>query len=163
MGYGKLVTLNLNPVKNSAAKTINFLESKLAQQSLHDLAVIFLGETHRNEIDQKVTAAMLAEPPVTRPNATWVLFERGLDQVNSYIPSATAVTHTRVEKSPADWNGHKRSLKIADMVKDIFDDSDGPVVVYIPCGSAHGSEIFAALDKKMTQNFSFMFKKTVTE
>jgi hypothetical protein len=79
-GKGNEVVLDLSSVKDSAAKTIKYLNSTLSAMHPQKWAVVFLGEQHRNEIDREVTQAMLADPPLAKPGMR-VIFERGLNDV----------------------------------------------------------------------------------
>jgi Cft2 family RNA processing exonuclease len=58
-------------------------------------------------------------------------------------------------------NRRARSKKIAEMVMDAF--SNGIEMVYVVCGSAHGQEIFDDLNKRWTENFTYILKPSATD
>jgi hypothetical protein len=151
---GKYVPLDLSSVKDSAKKTIDYLNKKLPQVPARPRLLIFLGETHRFAIDQDVTQAMLSAPPVAAAGATWVIFERGLDDV--YVPGH-AFSAVRTEPTDHGLDRRARSKVLAKMAHDAFVDG-GAHVVYMPCGSAHSQQVFDDLDKLMPEPFTYISK-----
>jgi hypothetical protein len=156
-GKGNEVVLDLSSVKDSAKKTIKFLNTKLSAIHPQKWAVVFLGEQHGNEIDQQVTRAMLTNPPLSKPGMR-VIFERGLD--GRYV-AGDAFASEKTEPTDFGQNRQARSKKLAEMVMDAF--SNGIEMVYVVCGSAHGEEIFEDLNKRWTENFTYILKPSVTD
>lgn len=154
--YGTYTKLDINSVKSSSDKTIAFLKNKLPQLASHTVNVIFLGEEHRNNIDEAVTTSILLNPPVLIANETRVILERGL----AY--AAAQGMDMRQEAFEANLSRLERSAKIAFMIQDAFDEHDKKLV-YVACGSAHAEEIFNALNKTMKTNFGFIAKLSSTD
>ena len=122
---------------------------------------MFLGETHRNAVDQEVTREMLSRPPLVNSDASKnrVIYERLLDQL--YPASPNDFGSTRTEPNDA-RTPTARSKVIADMILDAFDEHDIKVV-YLPCGSAHAEEIFNGLDKRSQVKFTYIVKMSSTD
>ena len=163
-GNGTRVQLNLASVKTDAKKTIAFVQNTLSNKSsLHDLVVVFLGEQHGNAIDQAVTSAMLANPPIAVQGRTRVIFERLLNEVVGYNAGA-AFQDERTEpvNLTREMNFKTRSVFIADMIMDAFAEHDMRVV-YMVCGSAHDQDIFRSLDKRCSQRFTYISKPSSTD
>ncbi len=156
---GKYVLVDIASVKSSAQKTITYLEKKLPQIPTRRLTVVFLGETHNNAVDQAVTQAMLAGPPLVKPGMTRVIFERQLNNV--YAPGV-AFHSIRTEPIDLSLNRQARSKVIADMVLDAFD-NHGMELVYVVCGSAHAVEIFDGLNKRCVEAFTYISKLSSTD
>ena len=150
MGLGTFVQLDISSVKTKAEKTATFLKNKLSNKtSMQPLVVVFLGEQHKNATDMATTQAVLTNPPLTIAGSTRVVFERLLN--NNYVPAA--VFNVRTEPVNTQLSKKARSVLIADMVQDAFD-NHGMQIVYVVCGSEHAQEIFHNLDKRMANPFS---------
>jgi hypothetical protein len=169
MGKGKYTVIDTASVKTKSDKTVAAMKGVLqkAANSMHPCTVVWLGETHRNAVDQGVTRAIFADPPVVREHNTWAFFERGLE--DTYVPGPAfgragggLLANTAVEIQAA-VGAVARSKNIADGIQAIFDEHQAgsqKVIVYVPCGDAHAEEVFKAMDKRMTKDFNFYHKKT---
>jgi hypothetical protein len=157
MPKGTYVELDIASVKANAQKTVTYLTKKIPQISRRRLTVVFLGEEHRNAVDEEVTQAMLAGPPIVKPGMR-VIFERLLDNV--YIAGA-AFGSERTEAINLALGRQARSTVIAAMIQDAFD--NGIELVYVACGSAHAVEIFNSMDKRCTESFTFVVKLSSTD
>lgn len=149
-GFSAYKVLNISNVRNSDKNTIAFLKAILPRLVSHEYNVIFLGETHRDAVDVEVTKHLLLNLPVIKENATRVILERSLN----YVVGNPA--DYREEKFNNDRRA-KRSVKIADMILDAFN-NNGKKLVYVACGSEHGKEVYKSLNKRVRGNFGFIFK-----
>jgi hypothetical protein len=147
--------IDISSVKKNATNTIKFLNDKLSKRTSNQRnVVVFLGEMHGNAIDQNVTRAMLADPPIIDPGNSRVIFERGLDQI--YVYGLSFTSH-RVEATNLGLNRLSRSQLIAEMIDDAFQ-NHGVTTVYVPCGSAHEKEIYDSLNKRCMVRFTYISK-----
>ena len=159
---GKLVELNLRNVRGNADKTMTYLKGQIPAEAQKrgdkGFTVVFLGETHGNAIDQAVAKAVLTNPPLTT-DATKMcaILERQLEDVYE-----TSLSHffdmQGLKKEGIDLAAGRlaRSIKIAQAIMDLAECGD-KTLFYVVFGSAHGKEIFDALQKS-TLNFTFLLK-----
>ena len=150
--------LDLSAVRNEADASAALLVEQLSKLDARGPIVVFLGEEHRNKVDEAVTHHVLNKPPLMPPGSTRVIFERGLDAV--YFPERTLTTRT--ERLDYGLSRMKRSELTARMIKDAFEEH-GMRVVYVPCGSAHRDEIFEALDAISTSEFTLISRPSSTD
>ncbi|PTX59465.1 hypothetical protein C8N46_10953 [Kordia periserrulae] len=148
--------LDINSVKNKSSKLVSFLNHKLKSLATHSINIIFLGETHNNQIDQTVTRELLINPPVVTPNDTRIILERGLNQVYNVF---SALTDQRTEPH-LNLNRQERSDLIAKMVLTAIKQDDKKTI-YIVCGEEHSKEIYESLDKQKIENSIFISKPSV--
>lgn len=157
---GNYVSLNMASVKTDSAKSIAFLKNTLSNRSSNQPhVVVFLGETHGNAVDQAVTNEMLAHPPIFATGASRVIFERALD--NTYGAHVNPGFTIRTEAINENLGRVARSGLIADMIQKAF--ADDINVVYVPCGSAHASEIYDAMNKRCPVRFTYIAKMSSTD
>lgn len=161
--YGSYSKLDMESVKSDAGKTIAYLNKvipSIVEKQRKPYVVVFLGETHRNPVDNNVTSEILLAPPVVVPNTTRLIFERTLDQ--TYPLHTPAFNSVRVEPVDHGLSPIERSKKMADMIQDAFD-NHGMTMVYIPCGSAHAEDIYNSMNKRFGHRFLFIVKMSSTD
>jgi hypothetical protein len=150
---GKYVKIDITSVRGNAKNTVEFLMHKLwGMTSLHMFVVVFLGEQHKNAVDESVTHAILKTPPIVINGCTRLIFERQLNNV--YFPG-TSFDRVRTERD-SDLRRSPRSILIAGMIIDAFNDGDR--MVYVVCGSAHAQEIFDSLNDRFKNGFTYISK-----
>lgn len=172
MGLGKLHKLDIADVKTKEAKTTSFLRHALEKADHHNCTVIFLGERHeQDDIDQRVTAALLNNAPLISAGNTWVYFERTLNGNPNYIPGNDFYSSVQPNQMPTlnarsepvnkGLSRLERSNKMADDIRDLF--TNGARAIYVVCGSLHALEIFDSLDKRMQSKFTYFYKLSASD
>lgn len=154
---GKYKVLKLDSVKGNSNKIITLLKNTLPGLYKGKRMIVFLGEQHTSTVDQEVTAAMLANPPLTGPAATdnRIIYERGL--TSKYPLISHSFGSTRTEGSAVTVGNTARSAIIGDMILDAFA-NHGVTVIYMPCGSKHATEVFDYVNKRSPDAFDFIYK-----
>nr|WP_298169856.1 hypothetical protein [uncultured Pseudomonas sp.] len=162
MPSGHRTDLNLANVKSKKDKSLTYIRNELLKLDKHFRArtVIFLGESHTNDIDIAINTSLVAAPPLLRDNATRVIFERLLD--NRYEAGTSTDVDCKTEKIDLNATPLERSKRMAVMIEDAFV-NDAKTLVYVVCGSRHGPEIFTALEKICSAEFSYVIKPSVTD
>ncbi|MGE8145560.1 hypothetical protein ACQKP7_10200 [Pseudomonas frederiksbergensis] len=162
MPTGHRTDLNLANVKSKKDKALTYIRSQLLkiERNLRSRIVIFLGESHDNALDISINTSLLATPPLLRDGTTRVIYERLLDK--KYEVETSDKVDFKNEKIDLEATPLKRSERMAAMIQDAFTEH-GKTLVYVVCGSRHGPEIFAALDKIATEDFSYIIKPSVTD
>jgi hypothetical protein len=157
---GTYTPLDLKSVKNSTSKTVTYLKNAVPKVHRRSCTVIFLGEMHTCAVDLAVTREILTTPPITSPGRTRAIFERPLQAL--YI-TGVGIDHEEEEPN-LPITTRARSAVIGDLILRAFDPNlANDDVVYVICGAAHGVEIFNYINKRMTQQFTFISKLSDTD
>ncbi|MBV4477532.1 hypothetical protein N8H74_21975 [Pseudomonas sp. B2M1-30] len=162
MPSGHKTDLNLANVKSKKDKALTYIRGQILKIEKHfrTRTVIFLGESHTNDVDIAINTSLVATPPLLRDSATRVIFERLLD--DRYEAGTSASVDIKKEKIDLEATPLKRSERMAAMIEDAFA-NDAKTLVYVVCGSRHGPEIFTALEKICSADFSYVIKPSVTD
>ncbi len=162
-------------VKGSADKIIPYLSNQIANSCKCSLKVVFLGETHDDQIDMAVTKYILRHPPVIDPLNSRIIWEHGLpgryapwpfpgDISNDFnVPGLVGVfAHPDQDEDPFHGPFKQRSKSLADRIYSAFV-NDGKRVVYMPCGSNHTADVFDYLNRHEDIEFDFAWKPAASE
>jgi len=159
---GRYVKIEMDNVKGNANKSVAFLNTYLpkhATEAGSQFTVVFLGETHGNQIDMEVTRKLLATPPLPVNEGTFVYFEREMGDI---YPVHNDFGRRTVNEGLILERRYPRSVRMAERIKNMIDFQD-LTLVYIVCGSAHATEIYDTLVKKCTGRFLFLAKMSSAE
>ncbi|MHC8333063.1 hypothetical protein [Pseudomonas sp. LB3P25] len=162
MPSGHRTDLDLANVKTKVDKALTYIRAQLLkiERRLRARTVIFLGESHVNDIDKAINISLVATPPLINAGTTRVIYERLLDE--RYEAGTSTAVDCKKEKIDLEATPLKRSERMAAMIEHAFVE-DGKTLVYVVCGSRHGPEIFTALDKICSADFSYVIKPSVTD